>query len=129
MIDLKYLFDGEWVDISHVKEVIEKAFQTKVIDESLIDGIPEEIWTEARIDEPRQVRFRFRVKRQYNEPSSEDKILIYGTLALISEEWGQGCCPDVKWGIKFVKDGKYTTELDYNQIEFQVYFHLSYGSN
>ncbi len=125
MTDIKQVFEGDdWISIKNLKQLIEKSYQTEVIEERMGSSG----WY-VGFDEPREVRFRFRVERKSKEPSSEDKILIYGTLALISEEWGQGFVPEAMWRIKFVKDGKYCDELDYDQIEYQVYLNISYGSN
>ena len=125
-MEIKDLFENDdWILIKNLIQLIEKSYQTEVIEEASDDG---KIWVD-KFDEPREVRFRFRVKRKSKEPSSEDKILIYGAMALVSEEWGQSFVPEAIWRIKFVKDGKYSTELDYDQIEFQVYLSMSYGSN
>ena len=117
------------IDTKKLKESINEAYKTEVIEESLIDDIPEEVWTEKHIDEPGHVRWRFRVKRSNQSPDIMQKQKIYGAIATLSEQWGQSYYPEAVWGIKFVKDGRYSTELDYNEVEYQIHFWISYGSN
>ena len=125
-MEIKDLFYGEFGGVHghEVKKLIEEAYQTEVIEEHRQGSDCE--WVDKE-DEPREVRFKFRVPSKF-KIDREKKLIVYGAIDSLSEDWGQMFCPDVKWGIKFVKDGKYSTELDYDQIEFQVYFWISYGS-
>lgn len=117
------------VDAKKLKESINKAYETEVVEESLIDDIPEEVWTKEYVDGSRHVRWRFRVRRSSQSPDLLQKQKIYGSIAILSEQWGQSYYPEAVWGIKFIKDGEYSTELNYNEVEYQIHFWISCGSN
>jgi len=127
MKDIKDLFHHQgWMSDKKVKELIEEVYQTKVIEECRLGNDCE--WVDYE-EEPREVRFKFRVPRKF-KIDKEKKLIVYGAIDSLSEDWGQMFCPDVKWEVKFVKDGEYSKvgELDYDQIEFRIYFDISYGS-
>jgi hypothetical protein len=117
---------GEYVKSSKLNELIEKVYKAKVIEEWSDDG---KIWAEPDDCEPRYVRLRWRVPRRFSI-SAEDAIKVYGTIALGSEQWAQSYMPEVEWKVKFVKDGEYAKDFDYDsqQMEYQVIFWISYGS-
>jgi len=115
----------EYVSQVDLVDVIQQAYNAEVIEEySDDDG---EVFSEAYDDEPRHVRLRWRVPRKFRV-KREDKIKVYGAIALASEQWAQSYYPEISWMVKFIKDGEYSTELDYDQIEFQIVFWISYGS-